>query len=194
MNAPDRKELRKRIKSLRESLSNEAREEAGKRASDLALTLPELGEAETVALYMTNRGELPTEFLIDRLLSMGKRVVLPRVDPLVKGKMTFRAYRKGDALVPDRFGIMEPGPGAQEVPLEEIDLMFTPLVAFDRTGMRLGMGGGFYDRTLAVRRNTGKGPFPVGFALSCQETDMVPAEEWDMPLPVIVTELEIIRL
>ena len=60
--------------------------------------------------------------------------------------------------------------------------------------MRLGMGGGFYDRTLAVRRNTGKGPFPVGFALSCQETDMVPAEEWDMPLPVIVTELEIIRI
>ena len=95
MNAPDRKELRKRIKSLRESLSNEAREEAGKRASDLALTLPELGEAETVALYMTNRGELPTEFLIDRLLSMGKRVVLPRVDPLVKGKMTFRARFKG---------------------------------------------------------------------------------------------------
>ena len=194
MNAPDRKEIRKKIKALRESLSPEEREKAGRLAADFALTLPELTGARTIALYMTDRGELPTEFLLESLLSMGKRIVLPRVDPVIKGKMTFREYKNGDELVPDRFGIREPGPDAPEVPLAEIDLMFTPLVAFDRTGMRLGMGGGFYDRALAERKRSGRGPFPVGLALSCQETETIPAEEWDMPLPAIVTELEIIRI
>ena len=168
MNTPDRKEIRKKIKALRESLAADERLNAGKLAAAFALTLPELQNADTIALYMTDR--------------------------VINGKMTFRVYRDGDVLVPDRFGIREPGPLAPEVPLGEIDLMFTPLVAFDRSGMRLGMGGGFYDRTLAERKRTGSGPFPVGLALSCQEIPSVPAEEWDMPLPAIVTELGIIRI
>ncbi len=194
MNTPDRKEIRKKIKALRESLAADERLNAGKLAAAFALTLPELQNADTIALYMTDRGELPTEFLLEELLSRGKRIALPRVDPVINGKMTFRVYRDGDVLVPDRFGIREPGPLAPEVPLGEIDLMFTPLVAFDHSGMRLGMGGGFYDRTLAERKRTGSGPFPVGLALSCQEIPSVPAEEWDMPLPAIVTELGIIRI
>lgn len=69
MNTPDRKEIRKKIKALRESLAADERLNAGKLAAAFALTLPELQNADTIALYMTDRGELPTEFLLEELLS-----------------------------------------------------------------------------------------------------------------------------
>jgi 5-formyltetrahydrofolate cyclo-ligase len=72
------------------------------------------------------------------------------------------------------------------VPKHEIDIIFTPLVAFDAEGNRLGMGGGFYDRTLENWQQTGR-PFPVGLAHDCQQVEMIPTEIWDIPLPALIT-------
>ena len=81
----------------------------------------------------------------------------------------------------NQFGIWEPKLNVQNVlPLNELDILFTPLVAFDKQGNRLGMGGGFYDRTLQNWQN--KSFIPVGLAHQCQQVENLPTEYWDVPL------------
>ncbi len=74
--------------------------------------------------------------------------------------------------------------------MSQLDIIFTPLVAFDATGQRLGMGGGFYDRTLQdweIAYAQQRGPYPIGLAHDCQRVDVLPVQDWDVPLPEIIT-------
>ena len=81
----------------------------------------------------------------------------------------------------NKYGIFEPHLNVQNVlPLEQLDVIFTPLVAFDKQGNRLGMRGGFYDRTLQHWQQ--QRFIPVGLAHQCQQVDALPVESWDMPL------------
>ena len=75
--------------------------------------------------------------------------------------------------------------------IKDIDIIFTPLVAFDHAGQRLGMGGGYYNRTLEQWFNTGIGPLPIGLAHDCQQVERIPVEDWDIPLPIFVTPSKI---
>jgi 5-formyltetrahydrofolate cyclo-ligase len=94
-------------------------------------------------------------------------------------------------MVLNHFGIEEPRLNVQQVlPVSRLDIIFTPLVAFDATGQRLGMGGGFYDRTLQDWESAYLqqcGPYPIGLAHDCQRVDALPVQEWDVPLPEIIT-------
>ncbi|MED6100638.1 5-formyltetrahydrofolate cyclo-ligase [Klebsiella pneumoniae] len=82
--------------------------------------------------------------------------------------------------------IREPKLDVRDVlPLAELDVLVTPLVAFDVSGQRLGMGGGFYDRTLQNWQQYRLQP--VGYAHDCQQVDSLPSEEWDIPLPAVIT-------
>ena len=84
-------------------------------------------------------------------------------------------------MLKNKFGIWEPKLNVQNVlPLDELDILFTPLVAFDKQGNRLGMGGGFYDRTLQNWQNASF--IPVGLAHQCQQVEQLPTEAWDVPL------------
>ena len=88
----------------------------------------------------------------------------------------------------NHMGISEPVGGAA-VDLEKLDLVLMPLVAWDRQGRRLGMGGGYYDR--AFKRVLGLDrPERVGVAWSLQEADELPQESWDVSLHAVVTEKE----
>lgn len=88
----------------------------------------------------------------------------------------------------NRYGIAEPELDVQQVlPHSMLDLICTPLVAFDAEGNRLGMGGGYYDRTLACWHEHGLGPRPLGLAHDCQQVESVPQAQWDVPLPQIIT-------
>ncbi|AAU37082.1 unknown [[Mannheimia] succiniciproducens MBEL55E] len=79
------------------------------------------------------------------------------------------------------FGILQPKLDVRNVlPLNQLDIIFTPLVAFDKSANRLGMGGGFYDRTLQNWQN--KSFLPVGLAHQCQQVEKLPVESWDIPL------------
>ncbi len=75
------------------------------------------------------------------------------------------------------------------LPLSKLDVLITPLVAFDEQGQRLGMGGGFYDRTLQNWRDIGLQP--VGYAHDCQGVERLPVEEWDIPLPAVITPTKV---
>lgn len=142
--------------------------------------------AQTVALFLSFDGELNTTPLIEALWRAGKNVYLPVLHPFSPGNLLFLRYTPQSNLVTNRLKILEPKLDVRDVlPLNELDVLVTPLVAFDETGQRLGMGGGFYDRTLQHWQQHGL--YPVGLAHDCQRVETLPVEQWDIPLPAVVT-------
>jgi len=127
--------------------------------------------------------EIDLRPLLRALHARGNRVALPvtpgRADPL-----TFREWQPGGVLVPERFGTVRPT-GDILVP----DMLLIPLLAFDIKGGRLGYGGGFYDRTLAILPNR----FRLGCAFAAQQVDAVPNGPYDIRLDAVATESGIIR-
>ncbi len=106
--------------------------------------------------------------------------------------MVFQRLMPNESLRPNRFGIAEPvyRPSRQRK-VWTLDLVLMPLVGFDESGGRLGMGGGFYDRSLAYRsrRKNGHKPTLLGLAHECQKVDKLPLERWDVSLHATVTDL-----
>ena len=150
--------------------------------------LPAFRRARDVALYVSNDVEIDVAPLAVLALALGKRVWLPVVRP--GGRMEFARSRPGGPVRRNSFGIVEPASLRRERRhAARLDLVVVPLVAFDRTGQRLGMGGGFYDRALAGARR----PYLAGASFALQEVPRLPARAWDIPMNVIVTERGIIR-
>ncbi len=149
----------------------------------LATLSPQVGQV--ISAFVPIGSEVDLSTLMYGLETRGCAVVLPCViapeTPLV-----FRRWKQGDALVKEDFGTRAPAPTAEAM---EPDILFVPMLAFDRGGYRLGYGGGFYDRSLdALRRN--KSVLAVGTAYSVQEVEAVPRGTYDQPLDWIVTEQE----
>lgn len=121
----------------------------------------------------------------------GKLIYLPALRNRPANSLWFKPYRIGDRLIDNRFGIPEPRSqhGRLIMPWA-IDTVFVPLVAFDGSGNRLGMGGGYYDRTFAFKRqrNHWKGPRLIGVAHEFQHVDSLPNQHWDIPLDAVITE------
>lgn len=149
-------------------------------------------KARRIAFYLARDGEIDPGPLLALAARLGKRCYLP----VVAGqRMWFGEYHPGDRLYPNRFGIPEPRlPRGGHFPAARLDLVLTPLVAFDRRGGRLGMGGGFYDRSFAFKRRQPGRPALVGLAHHFQEVASLPLEPWDIPLVAIVSDIEMIRV
>jgi 5-formyltetrahydrofolate cyclo-ligase len=178
--------LRLRMGAARKEAARE-RPDAAKHAARLFMDHAPLPEGATVSLYHPMKNELDTKPLAEALLERGFKVALP-VTPKKRGRLTFRAFRDGDPLSPDRYGIMTPTEAAPEVrPV----LIVTPLLAFTRDGARLGYGGGYYDRTLAALRAEGD-VLAVGYAYAAQEVAHIPMTRRDERLDWIITEREAI--
>lgn len=144
-----------------------------------------------VAFYLANDGELDPQPLLQRARAMGKECFLPMLRPVGDDSLWFAHYEPGDPLRPNRFNIPEPTSRyGRGVAPWSLDLMLMPLVAFDAQGNRVGMGGGFYDRTLAYlgRRNLWHRPHLLGLAYDFQRVDGLGPQPWDIPLQAIVTE------
>ncbi|GAK85225.1 5-formyltetrahydrofolate cyclo-ligase [Vibrio ponticus] len=110
------------------------------------------------------------------------------IHPFSKGHLLFLHYQANTEMVLNQYRILEPKLKQHLIqPLAKLDLICTPLVAFDSTGHRLGMGGGYYDRTLAPWFHARQGAKPIGLAHDCQHVSRLPIESWDVPLPKIVT-------
>lgn len=188
-----RQQLRSHIRGLRRSLSAEQQQQASLDLVQQLLPRPEVQQAQHIALYLTNDGELDTTPLIQALWQQGKTLYLPLLHPVVSGYLVFQLYTPNTLLKPNQFGIGEPELNCSLLcPVSQLDLIFTPLVAFDSQGQRLGMGGGFYDRTLSqlssdTKSSDAKKPALIGLAHDCQQVAAVPTEAWDIPLPTICT-------
>jgi len=181
-----RQQLRQQIRLRRKSLTHEQQTQAAQQAAARMMGFAPVVEAQTVAAFLSFDGELDTRPLIEGLWRAGKKVYLPVLHPFSAGNLLFLRYFPDSDLVLNHFKIHEPALDVRHVlPLNKVDVLITPLVAFDATGQRLGMGGGFYDRTLQNWR--AHGLFPVGYAHDCQQVDALPVEEWDIPLPAVIT-------
>lgn len=146
--------------------------------------------ARHIAFYLPNDGEIDPSPLMLQALSRGKTAYLPVLDPRHPGRLTFMPWRPGVSLRANRYGIPEPAyrPGHRPR-LWMLDIVFMPLVGFDRLGNRLGMGGGFYDRTFADRAGYPRSrPLLVGLAHDFQQVDRLAADPWDIPLHAVATD------
>ena len=181
-----RQQIRQQIRLRRRALTPEQQTQFALLAADRMMAYPPVLLAHTVAVFLSFDGELDTRPLIDQLWRAGKRVYLPVLHPFSPGNLLFLHYHPSSDLVVNRLKIREPKLDVRDVlPLSQLDVLVTPLVAFDAAGQRLGMGGGFYDRTLQNWRQHRLQP--VGYAHDCQQVDALPTEQWDITLPAVIT-------
>jgi len=181
-----RSQLRSIIRQRRNSLSVAEQGQAGMSLTESLARHEKIQQASRIAIYLSNDGELSTKNFIDWCWQQNKEVYLPVIHPFSPGNLLFLHYQTTTKLVSNAYGISEPKLDVTKVcPLGELDVICTPLVAFDNTGARLGMGGGFYDRSLAHWQQTRL--YPLGLAHDCQLVESVPVESWDIPLPEIIT-------
>lgn len=177
--------LRQQALARRNALSAEAQAAASAIIAERAAALVDSLRPASVSLYRAIRSECETQSLIERLWATGVETGLPAV---VDGDtLVFRHYAPGDQTVVAAFGTREPPPGARQI---VPDLIVMPMVAFDRAGMRLGYGRGYYDFAINRLRDAGQQPRLVGLAFSVQEVETIPAEPHDVRLDYIVTEKE----
>lgn len=156
------------------------------------MLLPELTDAQRVSVFLSFGSEIDTRPLIDALWLSGREVYLPRLHPFSPGNLLFLRYAFDTKLIYNAMNIGEPKLDIRSlVPPDKLDVMIIPLLGFDSAGNRIGMGGGYYDRTL---QNWQKSRYlPIGLALDCQQVDAIPVESWDIPLPMLVTPSTIWR-
>ena len=149
-----------------------------------------------IACYLANDGEIDPAFVIQTAWKYRKKVYLPVLSPF-QGKLYFAPYTADMELHLNRFGIPEPACSPMNwLHAWQLDLMLLPLVAFDDNGNRMGMGGGFYDRSLAYRqsRTLSLRPRLIGLAHELQHEPALVANSWDIPLDMIATEERVIRV
>ncbi|OOF56426.1 5-formyltetrahydrofolate cyclo-ligase [Rodentibacter genomosp. 2] len=176
-----RQQIRTQIRKTRLNLTALQQQQAEQTVTQQALHLIERRQAKNIALYLSFDGEISTQALIKTLWKKNKNVFLPVLHPFAKNHLLFLHYLPDTPMVQNCFGIWEPKLNVKNVlPINELDILFTPLVAFDKQGNRLGMGGGFYDRTLQDWQQ--KAFIPVGLAHACQQVETLPIEHWDIPL------------
>jgi 5-formyltetrahydrofolate cyclo-ligase len=184
----DKPSLRARLLAVRKARPADVVESASRAIAQRVLDLPEPGAVRVVALYQALPYEVSTRALWRALAARGLRTVFPR---MVKGSrlLVFGAADGDDDLQPGPMGIREPRPG-RDVELADIDLFFVPGVAYDRSGFRLGYGGGYYDTTLARARDDA---LRIGLCFDEELVERLPAEAHDAPVDAVVTEARTIR-
>jgi len=186
-----RSKLRKIMRERRRELPEQSRVEAS-HAITLQLTATHLfRNSKRIAFYYANDGEVETFALMRRAWDMCKRCYLPRLYRIRTRRLWFAPVHEGTKLTVNRFGIPEPDMSPRHmVAAGSLDIIVVPLVAFDAAGNRIGMGGGFYDSTLAFlnQRRSWLRPRLVGVAYEFQKVGSLRPYPWDVPLDAIVTE------
>lgn len=185
-----RPQLRRLLRQKRRALSASAQRQAALGLYRQLAQQPQFRRARHIALYLPNDGEIDPRPLLREAQRRGKRTYLPVLSAWPRTKMVFQRITRHEKLAGNRFRILEPRPQpARQRKIWALDLVLLPLVGFDDRGGRLGMGGGFYDRSLAYlrqRKNWHK-PTLLGLAHECQRVDALAMASWDVPLQATVT-------
>lgn len=171
----------------------EEKSTAAKMASDLLTTHALFLQSQHIACYLPAKDEMDTSFIIHAIWTAQKQCYLPRLVDGQAKSMEFVSYDEKDPLQANQYGIAEPAYPAQVIEPEKLDIVLMPLVAFDRQRGRLGMGGGYYDRTFQFLSTQSKRhPQLIGLAFAIQEAEKLPIDAWDVPLDGVLTENELL--
>lgn len=191
---PTRSKIRKIIRAQRRNLSDKERRIAACHVSKRIRRLRVYRNCKNIAVYLPNDGELDLTPLIQHAWIMKKKCYLPVLDTLITDQLRFAPYNQNTYLRANCYGIPEPDVSTRHlVRAYSLDLVLVPLVAFDIDGNRLGMGGGFYDRTLSYLRNRRywHKPHIYGIAYDFQKVGTLLRQPWDMPMNGIVTDKQV---
>jgi len=188
-------EIRQSIRKKRRQMDDSLRLAASQQICRAIAGRADFQAARSVAVFLTFDGEPDLKSLIAAAWDQGQRVYLPIVVEKEQ-PMRFAAYDRSTKLVPNQFGILEPDlQDSQFIEPSELDCVLAPLVAFDAQCHRVGVGGGFYDRTFAFKRTTAEnrsattaGPVMIGVAFELQKIAVIEPQSWDVPLDAVVTE------
>jgi 5-formyltetrahydrofolate cyclo-ligase len=174
--------LRREILARRALVTESDAQAFARRLADVGAAFAAERAAKIVSAYWSINDEAPTFALLDRFAAKGVAL------PVMQGRgapLCFRLWKKGEELGQAKWGIKEPLPGPEVFP----DLLFVPLLGFDRAGNRLGYGAGFYDRTL-TRLRAMQPVTAVGVAYAIQEVPALPSEAYDQKLDYVLTDRE----
>ena len=188
--------IRAQKRALRNRLTCLEQTEHAIRLANQVARLQPFRTSRRIACYLANDGEIDPTYVVHAAWKMRKRVYLPVLSPFQR-KLYFAPYQDGMEMHINRFGIPEPACSPVNwLRPWQLDLMLLPLVAFDGNGNRLGMGGGFYDRSLAYRQSRTRSLKPklIGLAHELQHEPQLAANSWDIPLDIIATEERVIEV
>lgn len=184
--------LRRQLRHKRRSLTDHQQHRA---ATSLVKALkPHLSASKTprIAMYWAMDGEISLKPLMEHCFEQGIEVYLPVLHPF-KPRLWFARYQPDSPLMNNHYGIPEPETKLRVQPWQ-LSTVLLPLVGFDLQGGRIGMGGGFYDRTFAQVLSWPHQPKLIGVAHECQKLEIVPLEPWDISLKGIVTDQRYYRV
>ncbi len=186
----DKAELRSSLRNGLLKMSPEARRHQSLQACRNLASLPQFQDASTVMMYLSLRYELDTAEAIEQAWALGKAVVVPRISWEQKTMAPVRIESFQDEFSVSVSGLRNPVSQAV-VPLENIDLVVVPGLAFDMQGNRLGHGGGYYDRFLCLPESKAR---RCGFAFDQQVVPCIPRENHDQVMDFVVTDTQTVSV
>lgn len=184
-------DLRRHLREQRRTVTSGDRRVAAQELATRLSATRAFRVARRIACYLPADGEIDTVVIMRMIARLHKRCYLPVLSRIDYDRLWFAPADTKVVRSANRFGILEPRvPPQLLVRARELDLILLPLVGFDAGGQRLGMGGGFFDRSLAFLawRNYWRKPHLIGLAYDFQKVANLPREPWDVPLDAVVTE------
>ncbi len=184
----DKKRLRRDLQKRLLEMTEEQRIAKSKKACQNLISTPQFRSASVIMMFLSLPHEVSTDEAILHTWQLGKIVVVPKISWQQRHMIPVQINSLETDFSTEVAGLRNPVTGVP-VPFEEIDLVVTPALAFDRKGNRLGRGGSFYDRFFANEEL--KAP-RCGFGFTEQLVDFIPVAEHDKPMDFLVTDEEII--
>ncbi len=187
MSEPDNASLRIAARKRRRVLDEDDRLRAARRIQRRFLQSNLFFSGERFACYVAMPEEVDTSLIFDRAWRAGKSIFAPVTDR--HRQLRFVRIERNTPLRQSRFGLWEPVSGAEAAP-DSLDVILTPLVAFDAERHRIGMGGGYYDSCFAFLKRPRKWLRPklVGLAFDCQKVEKITPNPWDIRLYRVISE------
>lgn len=178
--------IRHLMRQRRAELSNADRQHAESLATTALINLIAHLQPQVIALYQSTKDELSTRGALAYLHQQKIHTLLPILHPFAPGQLLFQSYHKDTHLIKNKFGILEPKINVEDIiPIADIDCFVLPLVAFSSQGHRLGMGGGYYDRTLQYWQQ--RQCTRIGYGFDFQQYEPLEPASWDVPLTHMIT-------
>ncbi len=179
--------LRRHGLDARRSLSSDDRQVASEIICKKFLRSNLFFSANRIGVYLSTWDEVDTDEIILRSWRAKKQIFAPAIDD--RNRLQFCALRPDSRIETRAFGIFEPV-NEERIDSRQLDIVITPLAAFDKNRHRVGMGSGYYDRCFHYQNRFGfwKKPKLVGLSFSCQQVEEIQLNRWDIPLYSVITE------
>lgn len=187
--------IRKEIRAKRDKLTQKQQTIAAENLAEQLIRHDSFKQSQNIACYLATQGELSLTPFIHACWQHKKNVYLPVLQPRKHHPLWFIPFTLNSTLTPNRYGIFEPTHSKKQrsKKIITLDCIFMPLVAFDSSGNRIGMGAGYYDRTLNIlkSRQYWLKPRLIGIGHSFQQVNKIKVNNWDVPMHHVCTEKEI---